>query len=58
MMNMNMMNDKELEMVAGGIPVVNQQWADCANSTDTASDGSFGEAVSTAWEVVKYAIFG
>ena len=58
MMNMNMMNDMELEMVAGGIPSVNQQWAHCADGTNAASEGFFGEEVSTAWEVVKYVIFG
>ena len=58
MMNMNMMNDMELEMVAGGIPSVNQQWAHSADGTNAASEGFFGEAVSTAWEGVKYVIFG
>ena len=48
----------ELEMVAGGIPGVNQQLAGCADGSNAASDGFFGEAVSTVWEIVKYSIFG
>ena len=60
MMNMKMMNDMELEMVAGGLPSLNQQWSDSADGTNAAPDGAFGEAISTAWEVVKYAfdLFG
>ena len=55
--NMKMMNDMELEMIAGGIPAMNQQWADVADGTNEAPDGFFEEAVSTAWEVVKHVLF-
>ena len=53
---MKMMNDMELEMVAGGITNLNQQWTDSATGENAAPDGFFSEAFSTAWEVIKYAI--
>ena len=51
-----MMNDMELDMVVGGIIPINQQLADCASGTNAAPEGFFGEAVSTAWEVVKHVL--
>ena len=52
---MKKMNDMELEMVAGGITNLNQQWTDSATGENAAPDGFFSEAFSTAWEVIKYA---
>ena len=54
--NIKMMNDMELDMVVGGIIPINQQLADCASGTNAAPEGFFGEAVSTAWEVVKHVL--
>ena len=53
---MKMMNDMELEMVAGGITNLNQQWTDTATGENAAPDGFFSEALGTAWEVIKHAI--
>ena len=56
MNNMNMMNDMELENVTGGyldIPLTESE-KELANKMDEA----FFNAASTAWEVVKYVLFG
>ena len=53
--NIKMMNDMELDMVAGGSIQIYQELADYVRDENTSSEGSFSEAVSTAWEVVKYA---
>ena len=53
---MKKMNDIELEMVAGGITNLNQQWTDCATGENAAPDGFFSEVFGTAWEVIKHAI--
>lgn len=53
--SIKMMNDMELDMVAGGIIPVNQQFADCANGSNAVPDGFFEEAFGTAWKVVKHA---
>ena len=37
--SIKMMNDMELDMVAGGIIPVNQQFADCANGSNAVPDG-------------------
>ena len=62
--NMNMMNDMELENVIGGIfheHTYNKMGALHQGDGPTVGDKvmeDIGEAASTAWEVVKYVLFG
>ena len=51
---MKKINDMELEMVAGGITNLNQQWTDCATGENAAPDGKTQQVIRYISDQVLY----